>query len=168
MRKVRTWAAALSAVALAAASLAGGTPAYAMNPCADDGTGRVIMGTPQDDVLVGGSGPDVIYGLGGNDEIRGLGGNDVLLGGPGDDLIEGGDCADQLAGGDGDDTLVGGDGEVTDRLFGGDGYDIGVPLGGTDLCDTEEIDARVYAVFEYFNVAGVWTSGPYCGEPPTA
>src|SRR6185295_20361583 len=84
MRKVRTWAVALSAVALAAASLAPGTPAYAINLCADDGTGRVIVGTPQDDVLVGGSGPDTVFGLGGDDVIRGLGGNDLLLGGPGD------------------------------------------------------------------------------------
>jgi Ca2+-binding RTX toxin-like protein len=166
MHRVRTWAVTLSACTLAASALAGGGPAYAIALCADDGTGRTIVGTSGDDVLVGTSGPDTIRGLGGADEIHGLGGNDVLIGGPGPDRIYGDECADQLSGDKGDDTLIGG--PDVDRLFGGDGYDIGIPGGGTDLCDTEEVDSRVFGVFEYFTVAGEWTYGPYCGDEPAA
>jgi hypothetical protein len=166
MRKVRTWAVALSACGLIASALVGGGPAYAIILCADDGTGQTIDGTTGPDVIFGTSGPDTIRGLGGDDEIHGLGGNDVLIGGPGADRIYGDDCADQLSGGKGDDILIGGaDG---DRLYGGDGHDVGIPVSGTDLCDTEEVDAQVFGVFEYFLVAGDWTYGPYCGDEPMA
>ena len=60
------------------------------------GDGRVIRGTPRNDVLVGGPGNDRIYGLGGNDRIVGNGGDDALDGGPGQDAIEGGAGADGI------------------------------------------------------------------------
>jgi hypothetical protein len=58
--------------------------------------GRVIRGTPGNDVLVGGSGNDRIYGEGGNDRIAGNGGNDLIVGGPGQDTIDAGPGADTI------------------------------------------------------------------------
>ena len=58
--------------------------------------GRVIRGTPRNDVLIGGPGNDRIYGEGGNDRIVGNGGADVLVGGPGQDNIDGGAGADSI------------------------------------------------------------------------
>jgi len=60
----------------------------------------VVVGTPGDDVLVGGSGNDVLCGLGGDD---------VLLGGSGNDHLDGGPDIDALTGGSGNDTLINGE-----------------------------------------------------------
>ena len=68
-------------------------PAAAPSPQPPSGSGdsgRVIRGTPRNDVLVGGPGNDRIYGEGGNDRITGRGGNDVLVGGRGQDTIDAG------------------------------------------------------------------------------
>lgn len=65
------------------------------------GNGRVIRGTPRNDVLIGGPGNDRIYGEGGNDRIVGNGGADVLVGGTGQDMIDGGADADAIHSADG-------------------------------------------------------------------
>ena len=54
------------------------------------GPGKIIVGTPRDDVLRGTRGRDSICGLGGDDVIYGRGGNDVLLGGTGINVLWGG------------------------------------------------------------------------------
>lgn len=77
------------------------------------------VGTPDDDVLVGGRGHDKLCGLGGDDILRGLGGEDELVGGNGDDLLIGADGADLLSGGGGEDELQGGGGY--DSCYGGSG-----------------------------------------------
>ncbi|MEZ5910256.1 MAG: DUF4114 domain-containing protein [Hyphomicrobiaceae bacterium] len=58
-----------------------------------------LIGTPKDDVIVGGSGDEFIAGEGKNDVITGGDGDDTILGGSGDDTIggEGGD--DNIFGG---------------------------------------------------------------------
>lgn len=115
--------------------------------------GRVpdVLGTPQNDLLIGTAAGEVIAGLDGNDGIEGRGGNDlvcaglgddvveggvgrdVLLGERGDDRVDGGDGFDQLVGGSGDDTLLGGTGN--DELFGGDGADLMRGGSGEDFCN---------------------------------
>ncbi len=82
---------------------------------------KVIVGTEQNDVLVGMSGADLIFGLEGNDEIRGKSRADCLLGGEGNDIIYGNRGADTILGDEGDDTLLGGLGN--DKLDGGDDFD---------------------------------------------
>ena len=63
-----------------------------------------------------------VHGGNGNERlIRGSWESDVLLGGAGDDLIEGHEAGDLLNGGGNDDQLVGGGGD--DRLIGGPGAD---------------------------------------------
>ena len=52
--------------------------------------GVETVGTPGDDVILGGVAPDRIDGGAGNDTICGFGGGDILVGGPGDDRIFGG------------------------------------------------------------------------------
>ena len=65
------------------------------------GSGRIIRGTPRNDVLVGGPGNDQIYGEGGNDRIVGNGGNDILVGGPGQDVVDAGAGNDSVSVADG-------------------------------------------------------------------
>ncbi|MGF1639955.1 MAG: 5'-nucleotidase C-terminal domain-containing protein [Rhodospirillales bacterium] len=98
-----------------------------------------ILGTEDDDVLVGTAAADVMFGGLGRDDIDGGDGDDTLLGGPGrdtlhggdgDDVLEGGPDGDRLFGGDGDDTLVGGDGR--DRLAGNKGNDLLIGGAGND------------------------------------
>ena len=82
--------------------------------------GLVINGTPDADVLIGGTGADMIFGGDGNDSIVGGAGNDLLAGGNGNDTIEGGYGDDLIEGGAGNDVLtdtVAG----SDTLRGGDG-----------------------------------------------
>jgi Ca2+-binding RTX toxin-like protein len=92
-----------------------------------------IIGTENDDVLVGGSGNDVIRGLGGNDDLNGRSGNDRMTGNGGDDILKGGNGNDRLNGGDGADRLDGGKGN--DRLIGGDGNDTLDGGNGDDLIE---------------------------------
>jgi Ca2+-binding RTX toxin-like protein len=54
-----------------------------------------VIGTNQNDVIVGNAGANVLNGLDGSDTLAGLGGDDVLIGGSG--------AADELIGGDGND-----------------------------------------------------------------
>jgi Ca2+-binding RTX toxin-like protein len=120
--------------------------------------GRVVRGTPGDDVIIGSDDADNLAGGDGNDRIEGRGGNDVIDGGAGDDDLSGGDGNDtvdggtgnddvrgdagddQLDGGDGDDTVDGGSGnddlrggEGDDQLDGGTGIDIIRGEGGNDV-----------------------------------
>ncbi len=81
----------------------------------------VVIGTPGDDVILGGETDQHIDGLGGDDLICGAGGHDALYGGPGDDKIEGLWGDDHLDGGDGHDVLFGRAGD--DVLIGGAGGD---------------------------------------------
>ncbi|MCF6377748.1 hypothetical protein L2K70_09030 [Nocardioides KLBMP 9356] len=90
--------AAVSLIALAPFGVVGLTtgPATAETTC--DGKvptivvtpGVQTVGTPGDDVILGGIAPDRIDGGAGNDTICGSGGGDTLVGGPGDDRIFGG------------------------------------------------------------------------------
>jgi RTX calcium-binding nonapeptide repeat (4 copies) len=85
------------------------------------GSGRLIRGTPRDDVLIGGPGNDRIYGEGGNDRIVGNGGNDILVGGPGQDIVDAGAGNDSVSVADGTrdrvDCGAGRDSAVSDRLL---------------------------------------------------
>jgi Ca2+-binding RTX toxin-like protein len=89
-----------------------------------------ILGTNQNDVLVGTEGDDIICGLRGADIIDGKGGNDILIGGRGADTISGGGGDDILLGRRGADTLDGGNG--SDILRGGRGSDVLVGGAGAD------------------------------------
>jgi Ca2+-binding RTX toxin-like protein len=88
------------------------------------------QGTPQDDMLVGGSVIDVIFsgkgddfvnGRGGDDFIRGGNGANILLGDDGNDVIDGGKDRDFINGGNGWDAIRGGSGD--DNISGGNGND---------------------------------------------
>ena len=61
--------------------------------------GGDIVGTDEDEILVGGATDDL---------LQGGGGSDALVGGAGSDTLEGGDDDDLLIGGSGDDILSGG------------------------------------------------------------
>ena len=63
--------------------------------------GRVITGTPGNDLLNGTSGADRIYGYAGNDSLHGYGGKDTIVGGKGRDLLSGGARNDRLLARDG-------------------------------------------------------------------
>lgn len=80
-----------------------------------------LLGSFDDDVVVGTDGRDVVVGLFGDDLVCGLGGRDQLIGGFGDDQLVGGDGPDTLLGNFGDDHLDGGDGR--DLCRGGWGWD---------------------------------------------
>ena len=80
-----------------------------------------IAGFAGDDTLAGLGGDDIIYGNKGNDIITGNSGNDNIFGGRGNDLILGGTDNDRLKGNEGDDTLSGDLGR--DILIGGPGSD---------------------------------------------
>ena len=113
--------------------------------------GGVLVGSSDDDQLIGGVDDEVFDGRGGADDIRagegddrlvGGQGDDSLLGEGGDDALEGSDGADTLRGGAGDDILqgnAGGDrltgGKDADRLLGNKGEDDLRGGAGDDLLD---------------------------------
>ena len=72
-----------------------------------------ILGSRDDERLVGTKGPDVIVGRGGDDTIRGRGGGDILCGGSGRDRIRGQAGSDLILGGSGADEVRGGRGGDT-------------------------------------------------------
>lgn len=80
-----------------------------------------IVGTAEDDRIVGLFGDDDLIGRGGNDLLSGGEGADVLSGRQGKDRLDGGADADILIGGLGNDVLEGGAG--ADFLLGGAGVD---------------------------------------------
>ncbi len=89
-----------------------------------------VLGTADDDTLVGTPFADIIDGLDGNDRILGREGDDLIYGGAGDDTLLGGDGHDVIHGGAGNDVIYGGAGN--DRLFGGEGNDILLGEAGDD------------------------------------
>ena len=89
-----------------------------------------VIGTPQDDTLLGGNGNDTLEGIQNDDLLDGGAGNDSLIGGDNEDTLIGGDGNDVLEGGNNDDLLDGGagndnlsGGENEDTLLGGEGND---------------------------------------------
>lgn len=84
--------------------------------------GTTLVGTPGDDVIVGGDEADV---------LSGRAGEDLMSGGHGEDRLEGNYAGDQLFGGPDDDALFGNLGP--DRLFGEGGDDTLAGGGGADL-----------------------------------
>ncbi|MFM7718925.1 MAG: calcium-binding protein [Actinomycetota bacterium] len=122
---------------------------FAVIGSAEDDT---LIGTDGDDSLTGGGGADTILGRSGDDELAGGGGNDTISGGAGDDAIKanGGDDkvkgsggADIINGGGGDDVLYGNKG--ADTLLGKAGDDQAWGGGGKDLCVAEVKDSCEFA-----------------------
>jgi Ca2+-binding RTX toxin-like protein len=106
---------------LCAAGFPGAPSDEPVQPDACIGTFNTIMGTADDDILMGTNGRDLIFGLKGNDIIIGANGDDCLVGGDGNDTIEGQNGNDVIEGGQGDDELHGDNGD--DAINGGDGND---------------------------------------------
>jgi len=90
-----------------------------------------IVGTSEDDILIGTDTADLIFALGGNDIVSGGQGNDCIIGGVGDDIIFGNAGNDHLVGGEGYDIIKGNSGD--DKLTGGLGFDV---VDGGDDHDT--------------------------------
>ena len=95
-----------------------------------------ILGTPDDDILIGTNLPDLIFSFSGDDIISGDKGNDCILAGDGDDIIFGDEGNDNISGGSGSDIIKGQSGE--DILKGGFGLDI--VNGGDDLDVYKTVD----------------------------
>ena len=100
-----------------------------------DGQVFTILGSLDDDVLVGTDGDDVILSLDGNDEVHGGNGNDVICGGDDNDTLSGDNGKDVVFGEAGDDDLSGNNGK--DVLVGGDDVDAVDGGNGKDQCDGE-------------------------------
>ena len=83
--------------------------------------GKLVRGTPRDDLLSGSEGRDFILARAGNDTVSALGGDDFVFGMIGNDTLNGDADDDRLWGGPGNDVLNGGDGN--DWLFPGWGAD---------------------------------------------
>ena len=81
-----------------------------------------LMGTVNDDVIIGNELANVLTGLAGNDSLSGGSGSDELYGNAGQDILAGGGGDDRLEGGGENDILTGGLGN--DDLYGGEGTDI--------------------------------------------
>ena len=79
--------------------------------------GTTLIGTPGDDIIVGGDEADRLEGQDGDDALLGGRGGDVLAGGAGADRLRGEEGADRLLGGPGADEIAGN--EDADLLFGG-------------------------------------------------
>ena len=99
-----------------------------------------ILGTNEQDLLIGGEEDDLLRGTKGDDALDGGDGHDLLKGGKGNDLLIAGDGHDLLKGGKGNDLLIGGDGhdllkggKDDDILDGGDGHDLLKGGKGNDL-----------------------------------
>jgi len=111
------------------------------NPaCCPPGT-NVIVGTGNEDTLIGTPGPDCIVGKGNEDFIDGGDGDDFIsaglgddqiFGGFGNDLITAGQSADVVDSGPGDDVIGGGSGQ--DQIVTGDGNDVVHGGENTDTC----------------------------------
>ena len=95
-----------------------------------------VIGSSQDDVLMGSEEVNELYGGAGDDELTAVAntgadaGPDRLVGGAGDDTLTGSANADVLMGGDGHDAISGGDG--ADTINGGAGDDVLTGAGGND------------------------------------
>ena len=92
---------------------------------------NTIVGSEDDDLLIGTTLPDLIFAKGGDDIISGNKGNDCIFGGEGNDIIFGNAGNDNISGQSGNDILKGHSGE--DYIYGGLGFDI---IDGGDDIDT--------------------------------
>jgi Ca2+-binding RTX toxin-like protein len=121
--RAAVFAAALTALVLAASALGAVPQSESSEPPRCHGRQGEIVGTEGDDVLHGTPERDVIWGGGGDDTIYGSLGNDLICGGAGADLIHGGRGNDEVDGGAGDgDRVIGDLGD--DKVVGGAGdYD---------------------------------------------
>ena len=99
---------------------------------------NTIVGSEDDDLLIGTTLPDLIFAKGGDDIISGSKGNDCILGGEGNDIIFGNEGNDNISGQSGNDIIKGHSGE--DYIFGGLGFDI--IDGGDDLDTCRIIDEQ--------------------------
>jgi len=112
-----------------------------VEPIMCNGLLATIVGTDQNDTIMGTEGDDVIVALKGNDTVFGLGGDDTICGNQGNDTINGGKGDDHLRGGNGNDTISGNRGNDTlrgrkgnDSLHGGRGDDSIRGDEGNDTC----------------------------------
>ena len=99
---------------------------------------NTIVGSEEDDLLVGTTLADLIFAKGGDDIIFGDKGNDCILGGEGNDIIFGNGGNDNISGQGGNDIIKGHSGE--DFVFGGLGFDI--IDGGEDIDTCKIIDEQ--------------------------
>jgi Ca2+-binding RTX toxin-like protein len=141
--KVQKVALGESAIGLeeAAVAVIKGEPNFLQTSTAPLGVdGKNLVGTDDDNTLLGGSGNDFINGRKGSDSLDGGAGDDsiyggrgldTLTGGSGDDILFGGRGADSLDGGIGNDSLYGGKGD--DTLLGGLGDDFLSGENGNDF-----------------------------------
>jgi Ca2+-binding RTX toxin-like protein len=129
-----------------------------------------LVGTPADDIIVGGDEADVLRGRAGEDRMLGgrgddrLEGNqagDRLFGGPDDDALFGNLGADRLFGQGGDDTLAGGfgadliqGGAGDDELNGGPGVDRMRGGAGSDLFDYDSLADAGDTILDFETGAG--------------
>ena len=100
----------------------------------------IIVGTLDDDVLIGGDALDIISGLSGNDTIRGRGGADVIDGGDGKDVIYAAGIAgwsdgaiDEVLAGAGNDKVFGAYGDILNGGFGFDTLSIDLSSAGNGV-----------------------------------
>ncbi|WP_434052158.1 MAG: putative Ig domain-containing protein [Roseibium sp.] len=104
------WSGTLSIVVTAIDGQAGSTPAVQVFDLMVRDPDQVIVGTDEDDTLIGGTGHDKIYGKEGNDILLGGEGRDWLYGNEGDDILDAGGAAGDLwqylYGGEGNDTYL--------------------------------------------------------------
>ena len=113
--------------------------------------GEHLVGTDQNDVLIGRRGDDRLEGLGGNDVLKGGRGDDELDGGPGTDVLRGnrGDDllwtdghGDTLVGGRGDDSFyiaAGSQGKVKIRDFDPDDDRLVIAIDGLHTLSSENV-----------------------------
>ena len=99
---------------------------------------NTIVGSEEDDLLIGTTLADLIFAKGGDDIIFGSKGNDCIFGGDGNDIIFGNEGNDNISGQDGNDIIKGHSGE--DFVFGGLGFDI--IDGGEDIDTCKIIDEQ--------------------------
>ncbi|MEM9451903.1 MAG: hypothetical protein AAGA75_25715 [Cyanobacteria bacterium P01_E01_bin.6] len=100
-----------------------------------------LVGKEGNDIMIGGGGNDRLIGGDGDDTLRGGGGKDRLIGKNDDDILKGGGRDDLLKGGKDDDLLDGGGG--SDTLIGGDGEDIFVLQQGKGIDTIRDFDSEV-------------------------
>ena len=103
---------------------------------------NLIVGSDDDDILIGTTLSDLIFANGGDDIISGDKGNDCIIAGDGDDIIFGNQGNDNISGQDGNDIIKGQSGE--DFIFGGLGLD--VIDGGDDIDTCKVIDEQNYDI----------------------
>ena len=103
---------------------------------------NLIVGSEEDDILIGTTLSDLIFANGGDDIISGDKGNDCILAGDGDDIIFGNQGNDHISGQGGNDIIKGQSGE--DFVFGGLGLD--VIDGGDDIDTCKVIDEQSYDI----------------------